>query len=200
LCTSTELVDVHRGPYAKKIVALDTDLAACYCTNSGRASPLDSRLCRGYVLPNPGESLDLQVGELLYRRLGSRGSAGQVLMIMSDNREVVGQFFLPPYLRVLGWIATGIMFVAAICAKRAASGLLHFDYPLFCIIFSNFGVPTYNDLSCRGLDRFDVMHKFLLFFEIFTNFSNREFGVSLLAHDSSHCWEVCRPATKAQIQ
>jgi NRAMP (natural resistance-associated macrophage protein)-like metal ion transporter len=37
-----------------------------------------------------------------------------VLMIMSDNRKVVGQFLLTPYLRVLGWIATGIMFFASL--------------------------------------------------------------------------------------
>ncbi len=37
-----------------------------------------------------------------------------VLMIMSDNRKVVGQFSLTPYLRALGWIATGIMFFASL--------------------------------------------------------------------------------------
>jgi NRAMP (natural resistance-associated macrophage protein)-like metal ion transporter len=36
-----------------------------------------------------------------------------VLMMMSDNSKVVGQFLLTPYLRALGWIATGIMFFAS---------------------------------------------------------------------------------------
>jgi len=35
-------------------------------------------------------------------------------MVMSDDRKVVGQFLLTPYLRVMGWIATGIMFFASL--------------------------------------------------------------------------------------
>ncbi|MFY9559354.1 MAG: divalent metal cation transporter [Terriglobales bacterium] len=32
-----------------------------------------------------------------------------VIMIMAGSRKVMGQFTIPPYLRVVGWIATGVM-------------------------------------------------------------------------------------------
>ena len=37
-----------------------------------------------------------------------------ILMLMSANRAVVGKFELPPYLRIIGWIATAIMFFASV--------------------------------------------------------------------------------------
>ena len=37
-----------------------------------------------------------------------------ILMLMSANRAVVGKFVLPPYLRIIGWIATAIMFLASL--------------------------------------------------------------------------------------
>jgi NRAMP (natural resistance-associated macrophage protein)-like metal ion transporter len=36
-----------------------------------------------------------------------------ILMLMSVNRAIVGKFVLPTYLRVIGWIATAIMFLAS---------------------------------------------------------------------------------------
>jgi NRAMP (natural resistance-associated macrophage protein)-like metal ion transporter len=37
-----------------------------------------------------------------------------ILMLMSANRAVVGQFVLPPYLRIIGWVATAIMLLASL--------------------------------------------------------------------------------------
>ena len=37
-----------------------------------------------------------------------------MLMIMSVNIKVVGKFPITPYLRVMGWIATGIMLLASL--------------------------------------------------------------------------------------
>jgi NRAMP (natural resistance-associated macrophage protein)-like metal ion transporter len=37
-----------------------------------------------------------------------------ILMLMSTNKTVVGDFALPAYLRTLGWIATGIMLLASL--------------------------------------------------------------------------------------
>jgi Mn2+/Fe2+ NRAMP family transporter len=37
-----------------------------------------------------------------------------MLMSVSDNPTVVGQFRLPRYLRVLGWISTAVMLVASL--------------------------------------------------------------------------------------
>jgi NRAMP (natural resistance-associated macrophage protein)-like metal ion transporter len=36
-----------------------------------------------------------------------------ILMLMSANRAVIGKFVLPTYLRIVGWIATAIMFLAS---------------------------------------------------------------------------------------
>lgn len=36
-----------------------------------------------------------------------------VMMLVADNPKIVGEFRLPGYLRVLGWAATAVMFVAA---------------------------------------------------------------------------------------
>ena len=35
-----------------------------------------------------------------------------LLMLISEKRAIVGKFVLPPYLRVIGWIATGVMLIA----------------------------------------------------------------------------------------
>lgn len=37
-----------------------------------------------------------------------------VLMMVSENRRIVGQFRLPNYLRAFGWIATAVMLIAAL--------------------------------------------------------------------------------------
>lgn len=37
-----------------------------------------------------------------------------VLMLMSNNAKVVGNFVLTPYLRTVGWVATGVMFFASL--------------------------------------------------------------------------------------
>jgi Mn2+/Fe2+ NRAMP family transporter len=37
-----------------------------------------------------------------------------VTMRMAANRKVMGQFTLPPYLRVMGWVATAVMLAASI--------------------------------------------------------------------------------------
>jgi NRAMP (natural resistance-associated macrophage protein)-like metal ion transporter len=37
-----------------------------------------------------------------------------MLMMMSGNKAIVGKFSLPPYLRVAGWAATAVMFVASL--------------------------------------------------------------------------------------
>ena len=37
-----------------------------------------------------------------------------ILMFMSTNSVVVGKFFLPRYLRIMGWFATAVMFVASL--------------------------------------------------------------------------------------
>jgi len=37
-----------------------------------------------------------------------------ILMIMSTNAAVVGPFAPPPYIRVLGWVATAVMFLASL--------------------------------------------------------------------------------------
>ena len=38
-----------------------------------------------------------------------------MIMLMSEREVVVRQFRLPPYLRLGGWIATGIMLLASLC-------------------------------------------------------------------------------------
>jgi Mn2+/Fe2+ NRAMP family transporter len=37
-----------------------------------------------------------------------------MMMILTQNRKVMGRFTLPLYLRVGGWIATAIMLIAAL--------------------------------------------------------------------------------------
>lgn len=37
-----------------------------------------------------------------------------ILMVMSSNKKVVGKFLLTPYLRVVGWTATAVMFLASL--------------------------------------------------------------------------------------
>jgi Mn2+/Fe2+ NRAMP family transporter len=37
-----------------------------------------------------------------------------LLMLISEKRAIVGKFVLPPYLRVVGWIATGVMLIASL--------------------------------------------------------------------------------------
>jgi Mn2+/Fe2+ NRAMP family transporter len=37
-----------------------------------------------------------------------------VTMRMAANRKVMGEFTLPPYLRIMGWVATAVMLAAAI--------------------------------------------------------------------------------------
>jgi NRAMP (natural resistance-associated macrophage protein)-like metal ion transporter len=36
------------------------------------------------------------------------------LMLMSNKKEIVGQFTLPAYLRIVGWMSTGVMFLASL--------------------------------------------------------------------------------------
>jgi NRAMP (natural resistance-associated macrophage protein)-like metal ion transporter len=37
-----------------------------------------------------------------------------ILMLMCDDGKIVGKFLLTPYLRVMGWTATGVMFLASL--------------------------------------------------------------------------------------
>jgi hypothetical protein len=37
-----------------------------------------------------------------------------VTMKMAMNRKVMGKFTLPPYLRIVGWIATAVMLAGSI--------------------------------------------------------------------------------------
>jgi hypothetical protein len=37
-----------------------------------------------------------------------------MLMIMSANSTIVGKFQLPSYLRIIGWCATSVMFLASL--------------------------------------------------------------------------------------
>ena len=37
-----------------------------------------------------------------------------VTMRMAGNRKVMGEFTLPPYLRVMGWVATAVMLAASV--------------------------------------------------------------------------------------
>jgi Mn2+/Fe2+ NRAMP family transporter len=37
-----------------------------------------------------------------------------LLMLISEKPAIVGKFVLPRYLRVTGWIATGVMLVASL--------------------------------------------------------------------------------------
>jgi Mn2+/Fe2+ NRAMP family transporter len=37
-----------------------------------------------------------------------------VTVRMAANRKVMGEFTLPPYLRIMGWVATAVMLAAAI--------------------------------------------------------------------------------------
>ena len=37
-----------------------------------------------------------------------------LLMLISEKRVIVGKFVLPPYLRVVGWMATGVMLIASL--------------------------------------------------------------------------------------
>lgn len=32
-----------------------------------------------------------------------------IIMMMASSRKVLGKFLVPPYLRWIGWIATGVM-------------------------------------------------------------------------------------------
>jgi Mn2+/Fe2+ NRAMP family transporter len=36
------------------------------------------------------------------------------IMLIASNRKLMGKFVLPPYLKILGWMATAIMVLAAI--------------------------------------------------------------------------------------
>jgi hypothetical protein len=38
----------------------------------------------------------------------------ELLMLISEKRAIVGKFVLTPYLRVVGWIATGVMLIASL--------------------------------------------------------------------------------------
>ena len=37
-----------------------------------------------------------------------------VTMRMASNRKVMGEFTLPPYMRIMGWVATAVMLAASV--------------------------------------------------------------------------------------
>jgi Mn2+/Fe2+ NRAMP family transporter len=37
-----------------------------------------------------------------------------LLMLVPEKPAIVGKFVLPPYLRVVGWVATGVILVASL--------------------------------------------------------------------------------------
>jgi hypothetical protein len=72
-----------------------------------------------------------------------------LLMLMPEKPAVVGKFFLPRYLRVVGWVATGVMPVASGDNGAAIVGALKlFAFPailpylLGAAAFTRCGLPT----------------------------------------------------------
>jgi hypothetical protein len=57
-----------------------------------------------------------------------------LLMLISEKPAIVGKFLMPRYLRVVGWIATGVMLIAALgfliaYAKYRIAPLSVFAFP-----------------------------------------------------------------------